>query len=170
MNYSDIKFTDMINGKGIRVTLFVSGCIHRCKGCFNKETWDSEYGVPFTEEIQENILEYFKRFDSAMQGLSLLGGDPTYYKNVEPLTEFTAEFKKRFPKKNIWIWSGFTWEQIITDPKKYALMKNCDVLIDGKFTEELKDVNLKWRGSSNQRVIDIQATIENNNEVVLYEN
>ena len=99
MNYSDIKFTDMINGKGIRVTLFVSGCTHRCKGCFNKETWDSEYGVPFTEEIQENILEYFKRFDSAMQGLSLLGGDPTYYKNVEPLTEFTAEFKKRFPKK-----------------------------------------------------------------------
>ncbi len=115
-------------------------------------------------------MEYFKRFDSAMQGLSLLGGDPTYYKNVEPLTEFTAEFKKRFPQKNIWIWSGFTWEQIITDPKKYALMKNCDVLIDGKFTEELKDVNLKWRGSSNQRVIDIQATIENNNEVVLYEN
>ena len=101
MNYSDIKFTDMINGKGIRVTLFVSGCSHRCKGCFNKETWDSEYGVPFTEDIQENILEYFERFDSAMRGLSLLGGDPTYYKNVEPLKEFCQEFKKRFPKKDI---------------------------------------------------------------------
>lgn len=99
MNYSDIKYTDMINGKGIRVTIFVSGCSHRCKGCFNKETWNPEYGVPFTDEIKENIFEYFERFDSAMQGLSILGGDPTYYKNVETLTKFCEEFKNRFPKK-----------------------------------------------------------------------
>ncbi len=140
MNYSDIKFTDMINGKGIRVTLFVSGCSHRCKGCFNKETWNSEYGVPFTKDIQENILEYFEKFNSSMKGLSLLGGDPTYHKNVETLKDFCTEFKRRFPKKDIWIWSGFTWEQIITDPKKYELLKLCDVLIDGKFMEELKDL------------------------------
>lgn len=169
MNYSDIKFTDMINGKGIRVSLFVSGCSHRCKGCFNKETWNSEYGVPFTDEIKENILEYFKKFDSAMRGLSLLGGDPTYIKNVDALREFCEEFKRRFPKKDIWIWSGFTWEQIITDQKKYNLIKQCDVLIDGRFVEELKDIKLKWRGSTNQRVIDIKASIENNNKVVLYE-
>lgn len=169
MNYSDIKYTDMINGKGIRVTIFVSGCSHRCKGCFNKETWNPEYGVPFTDEIKENIFEYFERFDSAMQGLSILGGDPTYYKNVETLTKFCEEFKNRFPKKDIWIWSGFTWEQIVEDVKKYNLIKNCDILVDGKFMEELKDVNLRWRGSSNQRVINIQETIKNNNQIVLYE-
>ena len=169
MNYSDIKYTDMINGKGIRVTIFVSGCSHRCKGCFNKETWNPEYGVPFTDEIKENIFEYFERFDSAMQGLSILGGDPTYYKNVETLTKFCEEFKNRFPKKDIWIWSGFTWEQIVEDVKKYNLIKNCDILVDGKFMEELKDVNLRWRGSSNQRVINIQETIKNDNQIVLYE-
>lgn len=169
MNYSDIKYTDMINGKGIRVTIFVSGCSHRCKGCFNKETWNPEYGVPFTDEIKENIFEYFERFDSAMQGLSILGGDPTYYKNVETLTKFCEEFKNRFPKKDIWIWSGFTWEQIIEDEKRYNLIKNCDILVDGKFMEELKDVNLRWRGSSNQRVINVQETIKNNNQIALYE-
>lgn len=169
MNYSDIKYTDMINGKGIRVTIFVSGCSHRCKGCFNKETWNPEYGVPFTDEIKENIFEYFERFDSAMQGLSILGGDPTYYKNVETLTKFCEEFKNRFPQKNIWIWSGFTWEQIVEDEKRYNLIKNCDILVDGKFMEELKDVNLRWRGSSNQRVINVQETIKNNNQIVLYE-
>ena len=170
MNYSDIKFTDMINGRGIRVSLFVSGCTHRCKGCFNRETWDENYGVPFTDDIQENIFEYFERFNTVMRGLSLLGGDPTYYKNIEPLQKFCHEFKRRFPKKDIWIWSGFTWEQILKDEKKYNLLKECDVLIEGKFVEELKDINLKWRGSSNQRVIDIQKTIENKNEIVLYDN
>lgn len=169
MNYSDIKFTDMINGKGIRVSLFVSGCSHKCKGCFNKDTWDENYGVPFTKEIQENIFEYFEKFDIAMRGLSLLGGDPTYCKNVDTLREFCSEFKKRFPKKDIWIWSGFTWEQIKADPKKYELLKLCDVLIEGRFVEALKDLNLKWRGSSNQRVVDVQKTILSN-EVVLYDN
>lgn len=158
MNYSGIKYSDMINGEGIRVSLFVSGCTHKCKGCFNRDTWDCNYGNEFTEKEQKEIFDYIEKYNF-IKGISLLGGDPTYYKNIEPLLEFLKKFKQKFPQKTIWIWSGFTWEQIIQDRKKFELIEMCDILIDGKFILEQKDLNLKWRGSSNQRVIDIQKTI-----------
>lgn len=160
MNYSGIKYSDMINGKGIRVSLFVSGCSHRCKGCFNRDTWDSTYGEKFTERQEEEIFEYFIKYNMIAKGLSLLGGDPTYHKNIEPLIKFVKKFREKFPGKDIWIWSGFTWEQLVKDRHRFELISLCDVLIDGKFVLELKDANLKWRGSRNQRVINIKKSIE----------
>lgn len=159
MNYSGIKYSDMINGKGIRVSLFVSGCTHRCKGCFNKETWEPEFGNLFTSKEEDEIFLYFEKYGKTARGLSLLGGDPTYYKNVEPLIEFLKKFKSKFPTKDIWIWSGFTWEQLEKDKKRFELISLCDVLIDGRFNIDEKDLNLKWKGSRNQRVIDIQKSI-----------
>lgn len=159
MNYSDIKYTDMINGEGIRVSLFVSGCSHKCKGCFNKDTWDPNFGSPFTEEIQNKIIDYFKKYESSLKGLSLLGGDPTFKDNIDSLVRFLNRFKSIFPNKNIWIWSGYTWEVIEKNDKLFSLISLCDVLIDGKFIEEEKDLTLKWRGSKNQRVIDIKKSI-----------
>lgn len=160
MNYSDIKYTDMLNGKGIRVSLFVSGCSHRCKGCFNKVTWDPEYGKPFTEKEENEIFEYFKKYGKTLAGLSLLGGDPTYHKNLEPLIKFVKKFRELFPGKDVWMWTGFTWDQIVRDEKKLELVSLCDVIIDGKFSIEEKNLNLKWKGSCNQRVIDVKKSLE----------
>lgn len=161
MNYSGIKYNDMINGEGVRVSLFVSGCSHKCKGCFNKETWNKNYGNEFTREKAIEIFNYFRKYNF-LRGISLLGGDPTYSENIEPLIEFITEFKSLFPDKDIWIWSGFTWDQLKGDIKRFKLISLCDVLIEGKFILEKKDLSLKWRGSSNQRVIDIQKSIEKN--------
>ena len=168
MNYSGIKYSDMINGKGIRVSLFVSGCTHKCKGCFNKDTWDPEYGNPFTEKEENEIFDYFKKYGSIAKGLSLLGGDPTYYKNTETLINFLKKFRANFPDKDVWIWSGFTWEQIMSDKKRSELISLCDVLIDGRFMLEEKNLNLKWKGSNNQRVIDVQKSLATNS-IVIYQ-
>ncbi|MBC2850373.1 anaerobic ribonucleoside-triphosphate reductase activating protein [Cetobacterium sp. 8H] len=160
MNYSGIKYTDMINGEGIRVSIFVSGCSHYCKDCFNSDTWDPNFGLPFTEEVENEILAYFTKYNTSIKGLSLLGGDPTYIHNIKPLVSFLNKFKAAFPKKDIWIWSGFTWEDIIQDSSLLSLVGMCDILVDGKFRIEEKDLNLKWRGSKNQRVIDIKKSLE----------
>ena len=159
MNYSDIKFTDMINGKGIRVSIFVSGCSHKCHGCFNTPTWNPNFGFPFNEEIENEIINYFDKYSASLDGLSLLGGDPTYDLNITPLVNFLNKFKNKFPEKNIWIWSGFTWETIISDKNLYSLVSLCNVLIDGKFDIKEKNLNIKWRGSNNQRVLDVQKSI-----------
>lgn len=168
MNYSGIKYADMINGIGIRVSLFVSGCTHACKNCFNVETWNPNYGEEFTEKQEDEIISFFKKYGKTIKGLSLLGGDPTYPHNIEPLIKFLKKFKKELPDRDIWIWSGFTWEEILADEKRLELISHCDVLIDGKFKEELKNLNLKWRGSSNQRVIDIKDSLKNK-EIKLFE-
>ena len=167
MNYSGIKYADMINGKGIRVSLFVSGCTHCCKNCFNEETWKETYGKKFSEKEENEIIEYFKKYGKTIKGLSLLGGDPTYPKNIEPLLKFIKKFKENLPDRDIWIWSGFTWEEILEDENRFSLIKECDVLIDGKYIDSLKDLNLKWKGSSNQRVIDIKKSLEKN-EIIEY--
>ncbi|MDR1833033.1 MAG: anaerobic ribonucleoside-triphosphate reductase activating protein [Fusobacteriaceae bacterium] len=159
MNYSDIKYADMINGEGIRVSLFVSGCGHACEGCFNKVSWDECYGKPFTAATEEEIFSYFEKYGPSLRGLSLLGGDPTYPKNVLPLTTFLKNFKNRFPGKDVWVWSGYTWEQIAANRDLYGLLSLCDVLVDGPFVENLKDITQKWKGSLNQRVIDVKKTI-----------
>lgn len=168
MNYSGIKYADMINGIGIRVSLFVSGCNHACKDCFNAETWNPKYGKPFTEVQENEIIEFFKKYGKTIKGLSLLGGDPTFPANITPLINFLKKFKTELPDRDIWLWSGFTWDEIMADHKRKELIEMCDVLIDGKFVAELKDLNLKWRGSSNQRVIDIKKSLASG-EVQLFE-
>lgn len=169
MNYSGIKYADMINGIGIRVSLFVSGCNHGCKNCFNVETWNPNYGEEFTQKQEDEIINFFKKYGQTIRGLSLLGGDPTYPQNIIPLVSFLKKFKKELPDRDIWIWSGFTWEEIIEDKNRKELIELCDILIDGKFKEELKNLNLKWRGSSNQRVIDIKKSLDSNTPILFVE-
>ncbi|MGL4534075.1 MAG: anaerobic ribonucleoside-triphosphate reductase activating protein [Fusobacteriaceae bacterium] len=169
MNYSGVKYSDMINGEGIRVSLFVSGCSHHCKDCFNSVTWDPKFGDIFTEEVENKILNYFEKYKNSLKGLSILGGDPTYHSNVPVLIKFVKRFNERFPEKNIWIWSGYTWEEIIEKDDLKSLISLCDVLVEGKFRLENKNLNLKWRGSSNQRVVDIQKSLHGN-ELVKYIN
>lgn len=168
MNYSGIKYADMINGPGIRVSLFVSGCSHCCKGCFNVETWNPLYGKEFTDKEEDEIISYFKKYENLVGGLSILGGDPTYAKNIAVLISFLTKFKKELPNKSIWLWSGYSFEEILEDEKKLKLISLCDVLVDGKFELAKKNLNLKWRGSSNQRVIDIRASLASK-KPVLYE-
>ncbi|MGL4981019.1 MAG: anaerobic ribonucleoside-triphosphate reductase activating protein [Fusobacteriaceae bacterium] len=163
MNYSGIKYGDMLNGRGIRVSLFLTGCSHKCEGCFNPVTWNQTLGDSFTEKTADDIFQYFYKYEGMLTGLSLLGGDPTFHSNIEPLKKFIKIFKEKFPKKDIWIWSGYTWEEISNDSSVYSLVSLCDVLIDGKFHLKEKDSSLKWRGSLNQRVIDIQKTIREKN-------
>lgn len=162
MKYSDVKYFDVINGLGVRVSIFVSGCSHRCEHCFNKNTWDDSYGKEFDESKQREIINYIKKYDNVISGISILGGDPTYHKNIAPLCEFIDMFKKEFPNKDIWIWSGYTWERIVKDKDMYELISRCDILVDGKFVERLKNIKLKFRGSSNQRIIDVKKSIINN--------
>lgn len=160
MKYASIKLHDVINGPGVRVSIFVTGCNHNCKGCFNKIAQDPNYGKLWTKEIEDEILEYIKKYNNFIRGISLLGGEPTFETNVEILTKFCKRFKKEFPDKDIWIWSGSTLEEIKENEKKYNLIKECDTLIDGRFVEELKNISLKWRGSSNQRVINIKEILK----------
>lgn len=162
MKYGDIKYYDVINGIGVRVSIFVSGCSHHCEHCFNKETWDDTYGEEFDANVENNIFQYISKYNSVIKGISILGGDPTYSKNIKPLSDFIDRFKDKFPTKDIWIWSGYTWEKILKDKDMYELISKCDVLIDGIFVEKLKNIKLKFRGSSNQRVIDIKKSIANN--------
>lgn len=166
MNYSGIKYNDMINGKGIRISLFVSGCSHACKGCFNQETWNKNYGKEFTDIQINEIISYLTKYKGTVSGLSLLGGDPTYKDNIEPLCYFVNKVKEKCPWINIWIWSGYTFEEILSDEKKLKLIKLCDVLIDGKFILEQKSLEIKWRGSTNQRVIDIQQSLQENKLII----
>ena len=154
MNYASIKPLDIANGPGIRVSLFVSGCRNRCKGCFNPETWSFDYGQEFTGET---LLELVKLIDNPnVRGLSILGGDPFEPENIEVVTEICHILKFLRPNKDIWVWTGYDFEDII----EYPIMKFIDVLVDGRFEEDKKDLRLCYRGSWNQRVIDIKKSLE----------
>lgn len=163
MNYAQIKTCDIANGSGVRVSLFVSGCTHHCKNCFNKETWDFNYGDPFTEEVAEMI--YTECEPDYITGLTILGGEPLEPQNQRGLYEFMKEFKKRYPQKNIWCYSGYTYEQLTDRNERRChiditdeILKMIDILVDGEFADELKDITLRFRGSSNQRIIDMNKT------------
>ena len=168
MNYADIKYFDVINGTGVRVSIFVSGCSHHCEHCFNQNTWNPNYGSAFTEEVENQVFEYIDKLDKTIKGISILGGDATFHSNIKPLGEFLKRFKSRFPSKNIWIWSGYTWESIKDNKDMFDMVSVCDVLVDGRFINDLKNLNLKFKGSSNQRVIDIKKSIELNKVIELY--
>lgn len=167
MNISDIKKFDFINGQGIRTSIFVSGCSHYCKNCFNTKTWNPEFGEEFDDEMQELLFQHIQDNFFVISGISILGGDPTYHSNIQPLIDFIERFKIRFPSKTIWIWSGYSYEEISKNNKMFELINNCDVLVDGKFIESLKNLDLKFRGSENQRVIDIQKSLKEN-KIVKY--
>ena len=154
MKYANFKEYDIANGPGIRFSLFVSGCTHHCKGCFNPETWDFNYGKPFTKDVEDFILKEVGH--EFYEGMTLLGGEPM--ENTDGLTQIVQNVKQAMPDKSVWVYSGFTYDEIIQDPQKKALLDVCDVLVDGPFVDDLKDPGLYFRGSSNQRVIDLKAT------------
>lgn len=161
MNYAQIRKYDVANGTGVRTTLFVSGCTHNCPSCFNEEYQNFKYGNEFTEETEQQILEHLS--DPNVKGLSILGGEP-FQQNVWTLYKLVRAVKER-TGKNIWIWTGYKFEEI---PKQYRLvLEYIDVLVDGRFVQELKSAKLQFRGSSNQRVIDVHKTLQTG-QVVLH--
>jgi len=173
MNYAEIKYCDIANGPGVRTSLFVSGCEHHCKGCFNAIAWDYSYGKEFTEETWKDIFESVE--PAYISGITLLGGEPMEVQNQKGLLPFLKDFKEKFPQKSIWCFSGFTYEELIgIEPSRCRceateeILSLLDVLVDGKFVEEQKDIRLLFRGSSNQRLIDIPETLKKG-EVVLWE-
>ena len=157
MHYGEIKKCDIANGPGVRVSLFVSGCRNHCPGCFNKETWDFCYGKPFTTETKDHIMELLK--PDYIEGFSLLGGEPFEPENQEELVRLLKEIKENYPKKNIWCYTGYTFEKILRNPLQAKLLEYIDVLMDGKFNEKLRDESLYFRGSSNQRLLDVPRTL-----------
>lgn len=173
MNFGEIKKCDIANGEGIRVSLFVSGCTHHCKGCFNSETWDFNFGNIFTEETENEIIKAL--FPTYINGLSLLGGEPFEKVNQRSLLPFIKKVKLLYPQKTIWCYTGYTFDiDLIKGGRAYCecteeMLNNIDVLVDGEFKEELKDISLSFCGSSNQRIIDIKKTFENN-KIYLWEN
>ncbi|MBO5568428.1 MAG: anaerobic ribonucleoside-triphosphate reductase activating protein [Clostridia bacterium] len=150
MNYAEIKKVDIANGPGVRVSLFVSGCRNHCKGCFNPETWDFDYGRPFTRATEDEIIEALR--PSWIQGLSILGGEPTEEENAAVLIPFLKRVRAALPDKDIWLYSGYTYE-VLRDKEILTL---ADVLVDGPFLLEQKDAGLAFRGSRNQRIIDLR--------------
>ena len=171
MNYADIKEVDIQDGEGVRVSLYVSGCHFRCKGCHNKEAWDFNYGKKFTDETIDRIVNLLDK--SYITGLSILGGEPLEPVNQQGLVKLVKTVKNKFPNKNIWCWTGYDFEKDVFGKmyKEFSytrdLLENIDIIVDGQFEEENKLVDLKFRGSTNQKKIDVQASIKNDSVVVL---
>ena len=163
MNYAKINKNDIANGIGVRVTLFVSGCTHHCKGCFNQEAWDFNYGEPFTAAVEDELLEALS--PSWINGITLLGGEPMEPSNQRVLMPFLKRVKEKYPEKTIWCFSGSTLEtDLLADSRARCevtdeMLSLIDVLVDGEFVEKQKDISLRFRGSSNQRLIDLKATL-----------
>ena len=164
MNYADIKRVDVANGEGVRVSLFVSGCNHHCKGCFNECAWDFNYGNKFTDKNIDEVINYLDH--DHIEGLSLLGGEPLEYVNQEGILPLVKRVKEKFPNKNIWCYTGFDFEKDVVEKMSKdnettkELLNYIDVIVDGKFEENKKNLKLKFRGSSNQRIIDVKESLK----------
>lgn len=164
MNYATIKPVDIANGPGVRVSLFVSGCTHRCKGCFNEEAWDFQFGKPFTEEVQKQLLSSLDH--DYIEGLTLLGGEPMEPSNQESLLPFIKAVREHLPGKTIWCFTGYDFEKDIlgkmmkTSAVTRELIPLFDVMVDGKFVAEKRNLSLKFRGSENQRVLNVKKSLE----------
>ncbi|MCI6044687.1 anaerobic ribonucleoside-triphosphate reductase activating protein [bacterium] len=154
MRYHNITKDDMLNGDGLRVVLWVAGCSHHCKGCQNPITWDPDGGIPFEQKDKEEIFEQLNQ--SYIEGITFSGGDPLHEKNIREVTELAKEIKKKYPDKTIWLYTGYRWEEV----KNLEIIKYLDVMVDGRFDLASRDVTLQWKGSPNQRVIDVQKTLE----------
>ena len=161
MRYNLIRKMDIANGPGVRVSVFMQGCAFNCKNCFNTETHDFNGGKEFNDDVINEVLDLCGQ--SHIKGLSILGGEPLHPKNIEGTTRLAKAFKEKYPDKNLWVWSGFKFD---TDLKDKEVLNYVDVLVDGQYKDELHKPNLKWRGSENQRVIDVQKSLKEN-EVVL---
>ena len=164
MRYSKIRKMDISNGPGVRVSIFMQGCAFNCKNCFNPETHDFNGGTEFTDDTINQILDLCD--NDQIKGLSILGGEPMHPNNIEGTTKLAKKFKEKYPEKTVWSWSGFKFDEYLKDKE---VVNYLDVLVDGQYQDDLHDFRLKWRGSSNQRVIDVQQTLKNNNEIVLFE-
>lgn len=162
MRYNKIRKMDIADGPGVRVSIFFQGCAFHCKNCFNPDTWDFNGGKEFGDEQIDEIIELAK--PDHITGLSILGGEPMHPKNIEATTRLAKRFKEVYPNKTIWSWSGFLFDEYIKDKE---VVNYVDVIVDGQFVDELRNPNLKWRGSSNQRVIDVKKSLKKG-EVVLY--
>lgn len=166
MHYGAIKKFDVANGEGIRTSLFVSGCTNRCKNCFQPETWAFDYGEPFTDEVWADILSTFD--NSSVRGLTVLGGEPMEPSNQRALLPYLRDFKQKYPEKNLWLFTGNLYEELMGEVGAHEkclditaeLLSLVDVLVDGRFEEEKKQLGLRFRGSSNQRIIDMNKTRE----------
>lgn len=172
MKYAEIKTCDIANGPGVRVSLFVSGCTHHCKGCFNEIAWDFSYGEEFTTQVIDRLIEALR--PAYIRGLTLLGGEPMEYRNQLGLLPFLRRVKKELPEKDIWCFSGYLFDTQIRDEmcvkweETREILSYLDVLVDGRFMEEYKDISLRFRGSSNQRLIDVRKSLDQG-KVVLWE-
>ena len=172
MNYCGIKKCDIANGQGVRVTLFVSGCTHHCKGCFQPETWDFGYGDAFTEDVEKEIMEYLA--PDYIKGLTLLGGEPFEPENQRVLVKFIKKVREAYPQKSIWCYTGYLLDEELLKPSRARcevtdeMLSYIDVLVDGEFVLEKKNISLKFCGSENQRLIDLVPTLEKG-EIVLWD-
>ena len=162
MRYHNITKDDMLNGDGLRVVLWVSGCSHCCKECQNPVTWDPNSGILFDESAKQEIFEQLEK--AYISGITFSGGDPLYVQNISEVTKLAKEIKEKYPSKTIWLYTGFCWDEI----KTLDVVKYCDVIVDGPFVQEEFDGKLHWKGSKNQRVIDVQETLRRK-EIVLCE-
>ena len=153
MYISGIIYESVVDGEGIRNVIFVSGCHHRCPGCHNPESWDFNYGTNFTKEAQIEFIDKCKK-NPLIDGITLSGGDPMF--SEKDVLSFIKLYKENCPNHNIWIYSGFTYEQLLQDEQKKSILDLCDVLVDGRYIQELRDTTLPFRGSSNQRIIDLK--------------
>ncbi len=171
MNYGEIKSFDIANGEGVRVSLFVSGCTHHCKNCFNKETWDFNFGKPFTKEVEDSIIDMLS--SNYIDGFSLLGGEPFEPQNQRVLTPFLKRIKENFPNKSIWCYTGYLFDdELLSESRARCectdeMLSLIDVLVDGEFVQDLYNITLAFRGSENQRIIDVQKSLETG-EICLY--
>ncbi len=172
MNYKAIKNPDIANGEGIRVSLFVSGCRHACKNCFNEEAWSFQAGEPYEEQTEKNLLKALE--PSYIAGLSILGGEPFEPENQTEVCQLLKSVKEMYPDKTVWIYSGFTYEELSGERPSRArtectdeILEGADILVDGPFVEELKNIALPFRGSENQRIIDLKKT-RDSDQIILY--
>lgn len=178
MNYLKIEHDDVCNGIGIRCTIWFTGCSHKCAGCFNKETWDENSGIEFDIEAKKELFDELSK--DYISGITFSGGDPLHENNIIEVNNIIQEIKKQFPNKTIWLYTGYTWEELSPNTLikgideestihnvRANIIKSCNVVIDGPYIDDLRDITLKWRGSSNQRVIDVQKTLQNG-EIVLW--
>ena len=172
MNYANIKTYSIENGTGVRVSLFVSGCTHHCKDCFNEQAWDFEYGNPFTEDTENAVIEALT--PDYMAGITLLGGEPMEPVNQRGLLPLLKRIRKELPQKAVWAYTGYVYEDLLEGGRAHCevteeLLSLCDILVDGPFIAEKKNISLRFRGSENQRIIDLKATRETGKVVLAME-
>jgi anaerobic ribonucleoside-triphosphate reductase activating protein len=166
VNYIKINKCDVANGQGVRVVLWLSGCSLHCENCHNPETWDRNYGYLFDDNVKKELFDALSK--PYIKGITFSGGHPLEEYNLSDLYSLITEIKSTFnDDKDIWLYTGLIFEDLIKDNRRYNIIKNCDVIIDGPFINKLKDLSLKWRGSSNQRIIDVKKSLENN-KIILF--